>query len=257
MKSFLDVLLDLNYLLRLKKYDATPVAFFSSAPKVKTIILYIPGGVKPLGLTLANQKLTSIQPDGFTWKWLPLWLRHKVSIAVVDMPQKYWLGQKMPPTKRAKSKRIKLLTRIINDLREDFPGAKIIGYGHSYGGIEIAELAKKNVLDANIIGSSPWNKSLDVTEEFNKVSIKKLTKKNVKGRTLIVHHKRDMTPKCCYINARRIQSQFDEITVDGGLPHIGLPGLEPGPHFFSGQENEVVRNIFFWIKKRSYSNYIR
>lgn len=230
----------------------TAVGLYSRVNDPDTVVLYIPGGVKPLGLTADN----TLQPNGFTWRWMPLWLQRGVVMAVVDMPKCYYSSE-MPPAVRKTQARINGLKEIIQYLRTRYPGARLIGYGHSYGSLEMSLLCSQhNTLDAVVIGSGNWNTDPDKKHRDAKVWVGEFDVKAVTLPLLIVHHVNDMTPKCRYDAVKPIMAQTDSITVSGGMPHLGEPGLEPGPHFFHLQENEVVKNILLWARNQNYSKFL-
>src|SRR6266581_5603750 len=296
MKTYFDAAMEASSgFKRLKSYSnknqTTVVGLFSKVSDPDIVVVYIPGGVKPLGLdatkgplkkssprklrsgnrlsyldsrlrgndvtSLNNQSspnLTTLQPGGFTWRWLPLWLNRGVAVATVDFPAKF--KKEMPPTERVKKERIDALNEIINDIRSLFPRAIVAGYGHSYGALEMSLLARTKLLDKAIIGSGSWNQSPDKKDPYAKVHVKGFDDTTAAIPTLIVHHEQDKTSKCQIGEAAKIMKMFDSITVSGGIPHLGAPGTDPGPHFFHMQEDEVVRNILLWVRNKQYCHFI-
>jgi hypothetical protein len=234
---------------RLKAYPwentITNVGFFSKTPNPTVAVLYIPGGVLPVNLRVDNRTMISNGPATFIWHWLPLWLNRNALIAVVCTPSTF--VDEFPPTERTVPPRITVLNHIVSDMRLSFPGTPIMGYGHSYGGLEMATLATHNILDQIVIGSGPWARDIDTTDPFHNIYIKGLPITDDTCPILIVQHALDQTPKCSFMEAVKVMEKTTHgIKVYGGVPHRGHPGFEAGPHFFLTQENEVVRNILRW-----------
>lgn len=234
------------------EFGDTAVGLYSRVNDPDTVVLYIPGGVKPLGLATG----TTLQPNGFTWRWLPLWLQRGVVMAVVDMP-KFFYDSEMPPANRQLESRIETLLEIIQYLRSRFPDAQLIGYGHSYGSLEMSLLSNRaESLDGIVIGSGNWNPDPDSSHRDANIYVNDFDPSAVEVPLLIVHHINDLTSKCRYEDAWAVMSKVDSITVAGGIPHLGDPGLDPGPHFFHLQENEVVKHILLWARNKIYSKFI-
>jgi hypothetical protein len=126
-----------------------------------------------------------------------------------------------------------------------------MGYGHSYGSLEISELVKRDLFDKAIIGSGTW--FAGPMDARRGIGIKEIY---TNRPLLVVHHTNDETPRCEYSEAKKQMERFDSITVTGGQPHLGSPGRDPGPHFFLSQENEVIKNIINWARDREYSTFI-
>jgi hypothetical protein len=235
----------------------TAVGIFSRTKKADIVMIYVPGGTRPLGLFLDEEEIATTHPDGFTWRAMNLWLNRGVTMVTVDFPKRYFkemlLGSTagMNPAERITEQRIFTIEEIIKDFRAMFPKSKIMGYGHSYGSLEMSELAKRDCLDKTIIGSGTW--SADMSAENQGIGVNEIY---TNRPLLIVHHTNDETPRCKYSFAKKQMERFDSITVTGGQPHLGLPGFDPGPHFFLSQENEVIKNIINWARDREYSTFI-
>jgi hypothetical protein len=259
MKSHFDIVLETaTGFTRAKTYSdgklETPVAVFSKVNDPDIVVVYIPGGTAALGLASKADKISASVPNAFTWRWLSLWMERGVAVATVDFPTKFY-KKGMPPAERSSASRIDTLLNIIGDLRTTYPRATIVGYGHSYGAIEMSLLSQYNVLDKIVVGSGAWNASPDTKDKEAKIFAKPL-KDNVDVPFLFVQHEHDQTPKCNINKIKHVMESFDSIVVSGGTPHLGIYGLEPGPHFFSSQENEVAKNIILWLRDKPYSNFI-
>jgi hypothetical protein len=247
VKTFLEAVQQLSTgINELQSYtvngEDTNLGIYSKVSDPKTIVFYIPGGIVPLGLAMASGKLISRQPEGFTWRLMPLWFNHKIAVAALDFPRKYF-NSIMRPAERLSVNRIQTLTHILYDLRLKFPGTKLIGYGHSYGSLEMSELANTTLLDGIIIGSGCYTLGHEDDDD------KHAYVSNIESKVplLIVHHEDDLTPKCFYPDAKKFMDKYAGITIHNGMPHLGDPGFEPGPHYFLSQENEVIKNIVDWI----------
>jgi len=233
--------------------DGEFLGLYSRVSNPDRVIVYVPGGVKCLGL---STPAGTMQPNGFTWKWLPLWLHCGAAVAVIDMPPCFYESD-MTPRERIKDQRREAIIKAVEYLRQRFPSSDIVGYGHSYGSLEISQLLSQDgVLDAAIVGSGTWGVDQDRDQEDFDICAGDLDPGAIKIPVLIVHHANDQTPKCLYTDVTEIMNKFDSIRVSGGMPHMGNPGLEPGPHFFHMQENEVVKNIVQWLRKKEYSKFI-
>src|SRR6266446_10894669 len=113
MRTYFDAAMEVSTgFKRLKPYSnknqTTVVGLFSKVNDPDVVVVYVPGGVKPLGLDATHP--TTLQPGGFTWRWLPLWLNRGVAVATVDFPKKF--KKEMPPTERVKKERIAALNEI-------------------------------------------------------------------------------------------------------------------------------------------------
>lgn len=259
MKSHFDIVLETaTGFTRAKTYSdgklETPVAVFSKVNDPDIVVVYIPGGTAALGLASKADKISASVPNAFTWRWLSLWMERGVAVATVDFPTKFY-KKGMPPVERSSSGRIDTLLNIIGDLRATYPRATIVGYGHSYGAIEMSLLSQYNVLDKIVVGSGAWNASPDTKDKEANV-FAKLLKDNVDVPFLFVQHEHDQTPKCNINKIKHMMESHSSIVVSGGLPHLGQYGLDPGPHFFGSQENEVAKNIILWLRDKPYSNFI-
>jgi hypothetical protein len=259
MKSYFDIVLETaTGFQRTKTYKdgkvETPVAVFSKVNDPDIVVVYIPGGTAALGIAFKANKISASIPNAFTWRWLSLWMERGVAVATVDFPTKFY-KKGMPPVQRSESGRIDTLLNIIGDLRLSYPRAKIVGYGHSYGAIEMSLLSQYNVLDKIVVGSGTWNASSDTKDKEAKIFAKSL-KNNIDTPILLVHHEQDMTPKCNIDKVSAMIEQYDSIIVSGGTPHLGSYGLDPGPHFFTSQENEVAKNIILWLRGSPYTKFI-
>lgn len=259
MKSHFDLVLETaTGFQRILTYDngkdKTPVAVFSKVNDPDIVVVYIPGGTAALGLVSSNDRISASLPDAFTWRWLNLWMERGVAVATVDFPTRYY-KKGMPPAERSKDGRIQTLSTIINDLKRTYPRASIVGYGHSYGAIEMSELVRLNLLDKIVVGSGAWNPSPDKKDKEANVCARPLPEE-FSTPVLVVQHEQDQTPKCNFHIVEKSVSGVEFIVVSGGLPHIGDYGLEPGPHFFSSQENEVAKNIILWLRNRPYTSFI-
>lgn len=240
-----------NITAEIIEINHSALGIYSKVSDPDQVLLYIPGGVKPLGLFTGN----TLQPNGFTWRWLPLWLNRGITLALVDMPEKFYQTD-MSPEYRRNEDRISTICKMIEYLRERYPNAKISGYGHSYGSLEMSVLSKMQVLDSIVIGSGNWNPDPNQSAEHANIFVDELSIDSVKTPLLIVHHVLDNTSKCQYSAAKKFMDKFNSITVQGGMPHLGNPGLEPGPHFFHLQENEVIKNIVSWLRNKKYCKFI-
>jgi hypothetical protein len=226
--------------------EETVAGTFSRTADPEIAVIYVQGGTTPLALDAASGEITTRIPGAFVWRWLPLWLNRNVAIVTVDFPRKYAAGE-MPPFERTTAPRINTLLEVIARTRKALPGARMIGYGHSYGSLEMSELAKVSSLEKIIIGSGCWNPGLE-SEAYKDAYIGSLEPADVKMPVLVVQHKHDLTSKCTYAEASKAMGKFNGLGVGGGMPHLGVYGDEPGPHFFLSQENEVVRNIVDWAR---------
>jgi len=251
MISYHEAVTQLARVQDIVEFDGTALGIYSHVSDPDHIVLYIPGGTKPLGLLTG----TTVQPNGFTWRWMPHWLEKGVALATVDMPQEYYENG-MSPDLRQKSSRMNTVGEMVKYLRQRFPTARIGGYGHSYGSLEMSVLVTQNLLDSVVIGSGNWNPDPDSKAEHADIYVKSLDVKKLKCPLLIVHHVNDATSKCNYQAAKKYMELVDSITVYGGVPHLGLPGLDPGPHFFHGQESEIVKNIVLWLRNKTYSTIV-
>lgn len=251
MISYYDAAMQSTNVADIIKVDDTALGIYSKVSDPDQVILYIPGGVKPLGLLTGD----TLQPNGFTWRWLPLWLHRGVALALVDMPERFYKTN-MSPDYRREAERIATLHKMIEYLRLRHPNSQISGYGHSYGSLEMSLLSNQKVLDKIVIGSGNWNADPDPTADHANIFVDNLDSKRVKVPLLLVHHIMDSTSKCQYSAVKDFMSKYDSITVSGGLPHLGNPGLDPGPHFFHLQENDVVKNIVLWLRNKNYSKFI-
>lgn len=233
--------------------DPTRVALFSKVKDPDIIVIHVPGGVKALGLGMSGNNITSFQPDGFTWKLLNLWMNQNIAVATVDFSKKFSvLGSEMHPSKRTSEERLSVIEELIGDIRKTFTTSKIVGYGHSYGSLEMSELAKKNLLDKVAIGSGTWV-TIETADGHPSVGINDLETNNP---LLIVHHTDDISPRCDFVEAKKYMDRYEGITVTKGQPNLGNPSSDPGPHFFLSQENEVVRNIIKWARGLYYEKLI-
>ena len=259
MKTHFDIVLETaTGFQRTKTYKdgkiETPVTILSKVNDPDMVVVYIPGGTAALGLASKPNKVSASIPNAFTWRWLSLWLERGVAVATVDFPTKFY-KKGMPPAERSSAERIDMLLNIIGDIRESYPRAIIVGYGHSYGAIEMSLLSQYNVLDKIVVGSGAWNASPDTTDKEAKVFARPLGT-DLGVPILIVQHEHDLTPKCNIAKVKHMMEHNDSIVVSGGTPHLGEYGLEPGPHFFSSQENEVAKNIILWLRDRPFNKFI-
>lgn len=120
----------------------------------------------------------------------------------------------------------------------------------------MSRLCQESLLDSVVIGSGNWNPDPNPNAVDAHVWIGELDVDKIQTPLLIVHHINDETPKCNYNATKAYLNIIDGITVHGGMPHLGDPGLDPGPHFFHLQENEVVKNIMAWIRNKDYDKII-
>ncbi len=259
MKSHFDLVLETaTGFQRLLTYDngkdKTPVAVFSKVNDPDIVVVYIPGGTAALGLISKSQGISASIPNAFTWRWLNLWMERGVAIATVDFPTRFYKNG-MPPAERLTDSRINTLSRIIDDLKRTYPRASIVGYGHSYGAIEMSEMVRLNLLEKIVVGSGAWNPSPDKKDKEANVCARPLPKE-ITTPVLLVQHEQDKTPKCNFHAIEKCITGVDFIAVSGGLPHAGIYGLEPGPHFFSSQENEVAKNIILWLRGKPHTTFI-
>lgn len=254
MKSFYDNIFANTRYKDILEFDSTGLGIFSKISDPDIVVLYIPGGVKPLGL-LAEE---SFQPNGFTWRWCNLWLERGVALAILDMPTEFYKNLSMDPMLRLKKERQQVINQVIEYLRKRFPNSCIGGYGHSYGSLEMSRLvSKEDLLDFVIIGSGNWNADPDKKAIHSNIFVKSLSAEDIKTRFCVVHHVNDKTSKCDYNAAKKIMNLTDSITVSGGIEHLGNPGLDPGPHFFTSQENEVIKNLIAWVRNKPYQHFIK
>ena len=251
MMNYYEAAMQVSTYQEVHDFAGTAVGIYSRVSDPGNIILYIPGGTKPLGL--ANDQ--TLQPNGFTWRWLPLWLQRGTALVIVDMPSEFY-SSSMPPSHRLTKDRLDVIGFVIEYIRFRYPNAMLSGYGHSYGSLEMSRLCQQTVLDSVVIGSGNWNPDPNRQDQDATVWVGDLDLALVQTPLLIVHHINDATPKCSYSAVKNYLHAVDNITVSGGMPHLGNPGLDPGPHFFHLQENEVVKNIVAWIRNKEYSKFI-
>lgn len=235
--------------------ERTAMAIFLPKVDFDTVVLYVPGGTSGIGLEYRNGSVISMQNTGFTWLWLPIWLNRGMAVAVVDFPESL-RHRTIAPSLRTTKGRIDTLNEMIKHIRDSLPGKKLVGYGHSYGALEIGELAKTDLLDKVAIGSGSLVPNLNPRYPYINGYVQNFNRDTVKVPTLIVHHTNDKTGEYSFEQIRLIMDQFNGIEVSGGIPHLGNPGRDPGPHFFTTQENEVARNIIAWMRDQNYDRYI-
>jgi hypothetical protein len=227
----------------------TNAGIFTATDKPEFIMFMIPGGNVPLGLYF-DQTVQARDMKSFVWTWAPLWLQRHAVFVVVDMPIVFHDKNNMPAKFRHSESRAVTIQNLIEQSKQLYPGLDIICYGHSYGSIEASKVAD---VSKAIIGAGTWKKNPTVSINNMDGYIKEFAPV---VPTMIVHHLADQTPSCHYPTVQPYMEQYPSILVKNGLPHTGNPAQDPGPHFWTTQESEVVKALHLWIRDKIYPQII-
>jgi hypothetical protein len=142
---------------------------------------------------------------------------------------------------------------VVLDLRQRFPGARIILIGTSRGTISAAYLARNltEPVDAVVltsavfIGSRHWGSALSGFDY-----------RTMKVPLLLVHHQDDGCSFCPYGEAQSLGETYPLITVRGGKPAQSGPCEPLSAHGYYGKEAETVAAIKAWIFGRPFPHLV-
>lgn len=206
------------------------------------ILLFIPGGVKRYSLP---------------FYLIPWCLKMNVSVAVFELTKNFETTG-MPAKFRLSKDRQLMLSKAIDYLATQYPGIPIMCFGHSFGALEAAYLAMREdpVIQKIVISNGTWVPTKETDIMYKDAYVQHFESDKISTPTLILHHVNDQTEQCPYNAAKQHMQALPSITVRNGFPHLGNPGTEPGPHFYTGQEAEVFANIHKWFKDEIHSENI-
>lgn len=213
----------------------TVITLFNLPTASNSVLLFIPGGTTKFV---------------YNRSFVPLWLEMGTNVAVFNHTANFD-NTGMPARFRLSDHRLLMLNSAISELRNRYKTVYVIG--HSFGAIEAAAIASTNAASKVVISNGTWLEDKTNNLLFRNACIKRLSPV---VPLLILHHLNDKTELCPYYKAKEHMGLYDHITVDGGFPHMGNPGSDPGPHFYTGQEYPVFKEVFNWLNDKTYRNFI-
>jgi hypothetical protein len=223
------------------------------------VIVIFPGGVKSNGFAIdeTGQLTATLLPNSLLWLWSIILLQLQCGVVILDPPTQFY-ATGFPVRFRHSTERATIVHDLLNQTQQLFPKSKIVAYGHSYGGIDIANLAMNGnlILKKVAIGNGTW---LDVPRKnilHNGGHIKDFNSAMVKIPTLILHHINDQNDRCIYDAVKHHTEHVNSIIVSGGIPHIGSPVDDPGPHYWTTQEYSVLKELVNWFRDKPYQKII-
>jgi hypothetical protein len=138
---------------------------------------------------------------------------------------------------------------VVRDLRQRFPGTRVVLIGTSRGTISAAYLARNltEPVDAVVLtstvflGGKNWGYALSGFDY-----------RTIKTPLLLVHHQNDGCNYCPYREAQSLERTYPLITVRGGKPAESDPCEPLAAHGYYGKEAETVAAIKSWIFGRPF-----
>lgn len=186
--------------------------------------------------------------------FIPLWTSLGINVADFEYTEQF-KTKGMPAKFRLSSHRQSMLEQTVEQLSTQYANIYVIG--HSFGGLEAGYISKygNSKVKKVIISNGVWK--ADTTSEnilIRNAEIEEFDRPIIP--TLILHHKDDQTHLCPFSIASEKMKTCDGIVVTGGYPHTGRLPLDPGPHYYTGQEYPVFKEVFNWLNDKSHRSII-
>lgn len=219
--------------------------------KPEAVALLLPGGSGNLGLQEINGRIESTRPFLFA-SWRDALVRAKFAVAVIDAPSDQ---QDMTQAFRVSDTHMTDLQAAVRELRQRFPASKLLILGHSRGSISAGHLAHQlaDQVEGLILLSGLYDATVPAPDSPSSgPGLSGIDLPALKAPILLVHHSEDACPVAPMAAARRLSDRLPLLSITGGGKTSAELPCGPGtPHWFAGQEHEVVHKVVDWINRRS------
>lgn len=162
-----------------------------------------------------------------------LFLRDNTAVAVIDAPSAM---PKMPAEYRRQEAYLAGTEKVLDEIRAQFPAAKLYLVGHSNGTISAVTLGAR--MGTRVAGIALLGGVFRTLESFAAVKVSQ--------PTLFMHHEKDACVGPGY-NATLVEKYRPIIVEDIGASFPSRCGPYSA-HHFHGQEAKVVDTTFRWIR---------
>lgn len=215
---------------------------WDDSEKPSSAVILFAGGLGEVGISKNGDNINLTHSNNFLVRSRKLFVdKHTLSI-VVDIPSDNLNG--MSNTFRKSSAHANDISKIIDNVKEQFPGIKIYLIGTSRGSMSAAYVgdALQSKIDG-IILTSTYTLNGGI-EDFHFQTIK--------IPMLLVHHHEDGCKVAPYYETKDISKKYKIplITVHGGDEPISTPCEALSQHGYLGKEKEVVNEIKNWIDQK-------
>lgn len=221
----------------------------SSTPKVVAVMF--PGGFGQVHLPADGSVPRIGRRGNFLVRSRDLFRDEDLAVAIIDVPsdlQASGLSDGM----RMSSEHVGDVGKVVSDLRQRFPGTKIMLVGTSRATLSVAYVARAmgSLIDGVVETSTLFAGNARTT------SLGGFDWDSIKVPLLFVHHESDSCWACPYSAAKRLAERYPLITVRGGDPPQSDPCEAMSAHGYIGKEAPTAAAIRNWMLGRPYSHLI-
>ena len=221
------------------------------ATPVEQVVLLFSGGSGQVKLRPISTTPAYAERGNFLVRTRYLWSTDGFASAVVDVPTDHQ-GSGLDDNFRLSQTHADDIAKVIADLRQRFPKAKLTLVGTSRGTVSAASIARylPTAVDKIVLSSTLFSASR------NGSGLSSFDYTTIKAPLLFVHHADDGCGVTPYSGARRQGSSYPLITVHGGKPAESGECDPLAAHGYFGKEAETVNAIKSWIRGSAFPSEI-
>ncbi len=218
-----------------------------SAAPVDQIVLLFSGGSGQVKLRPISTTPVYAERGNFLVRTRYLWATEGFASAVVDVPSDHQ-GSGLDDNFRLSQTHADDIAKVIADLRQRFPKAKLTLIGTSRGTVSAASIARylPAAIDKVVLSSTLFNAGRGGN------GLAGFDFSAIKAPLLFVHHADDGCVVTPYSGARRQASNYPLITVHGGKPAESGECDPLAAHGYFGKEAETVNAVKQWIRSSTF-----